>query len=178
MALDTSRTIEIESSPLKLLMLVGVGVLLTATSAAIAFNWLPGTPVAPLGRAFGWFGLVFFAACTAVALWRLFTARGPVITISPHGIRDTRIAADVIPWSATTGISTWEFKRQKVMVLAVEPAVERKLALTRMARWTRDANRALGADGLCITAQGVKIDHQTLLSTSLAYLHAAHPSGS
>ena len=52
-------------------------------------------------------------------------------------------------------------------------AVEERLNLSRMVRMTRKANIALGADGLCVTAQGIKIDYDTLLSTSLKYWKAA-----
>jgi hypothetical protein len=38
-----------------------------------------------------------------------------------------------------------------------------------IARWTRGANRALGADGLCVTAQGLKIDYPALLATCMDY---------
>jgi hypothetical protein len=65
------------------------------------------------------------------------------------------------------------YRRQKIIVLVVEPATEASLALTPIVRWTRDANRALGADGLCIAAQGLKIDHDTLLATITAYAQAA-----
>jgi hypothetical protein len=58
------------------------------------------------------------------------------------------------------------------MVLAVDPAAERGFVLTRMARMTRDMNRSLGADGLCVTASGIKIDYDTLLATSMAYWEA------
>ena len=82
----------------------------------------------------GWASILFFGFCTIVALWRLVTQRGPVVTITPQGIRDIRIVEDFIPWAAIRNISTWEFQRQKAMVLAVDPAVERKLPLTVMAR--------------------------------------------
>jgi hypothetical protein len=58
---------------------------------------------------------------------------------------------------------------QKVMVLAVDPAVEAGLNLSRIARWTRQANRSLGADGLCVTAQGIKTTYATLFSTARAF---------
>jgi hypothetical protein len=173
MPIDTSRTIEIESSPLKLALLFGAGVLMTAGGAVLAFGWFPELAANAYARFIGYMSLVFFAACTMAALMRLFTARGPVITIGPQGIRDTRVAADFIPWSAVTGISTWEHRRQKIVVLAVEPATEASLLLTRIARWTRSANRALGADGLAIAAQGLKIDHDTLLATVTAYWQTA-----
>jgi hypothetical protein len=78
-----------------------------------------------------------------------------------------------VPWSAVTGISTWQLGPQRVMVLAVDPAVERRLTLTTIAKWSRAPNRALGADGLCVTAQGLAIDYDTLYATALAYAEAA-----
>jgi hypothetical protein len=171
MAIDTSRIIEIEASPNKLLGLVGMGVAMTAVSAAIAFALLPG--VGPFDQIWGYAGLVFFGAATVVALWRLATMRGPVVTITPSGIRDIRIAAELVPWSGITRISTWAYAGQKVMVLKVDPACESGLTLSATARWTRGANRALGADGLAITAQGLKIDYQTLFDTSMAYAQAS-----
>ena len=169
MTTDRSRTLVVESSPEKLVLLVGLGVLMTAGAIMVAL--LPG--VSPFHKAVGYFGTVFFGLCTGVFLWRLLTARGPVITISREGIRDTRIAAALIPWSAIRGISTWEYRGQKVMVLAMKPGIEDGLALTHTARRTRSANRALGADGLCVTASGLKIDYDTLLQTALDYARQA-----
>lgn len=177
MTVDTSRVIEVEGSSVKMLALVGAGVIMTAASAAIAFRLLPGLSAGGFHELLGYFGLVFFALGTAVALWRLITARGPVVTITPQGIRDTRIAPELVPWSAIRGISTWELAGNQVMVLAVDPAAEARLTLSTVARWTRSANRALGADGLCVSAQGLKIDYQTLLATSMDYLRTARPSG-
>src|SRR5215510_3879171 len=168
MTTDRSRTLVVESSPEKLVLLVGLGVLMTAGALTVAL--LAG--ISPFHKAMGYFGTVFFGLCTGVFLWRLLTARGPVITISPEGIRDTRIAATLIPWSAIRGISTWEYRGQKVMVLAMKPGIEDGLALTLVARWTRSANRVLGADGLCVTTSGLKIDYDTLLQTTLGYAHA------
>jgi hypothetical protein len=178
MATDTSQTLQIEASPTKLLGLAGLGVLMTAVSVFTTFipaDALPRWVSHEEAAIMGWIGAVFFALCTVLALWRLFTERGPVITISPQGIRDTRITDEFIPWSAITNISTWEFRNQKAMVLAVKPDIEDRLGLTRAARWTRSANRALGADGLCITASGVKIDYDALLQTTRDYAGAKRP---
>jgi hypothetical protein len=62
------------------------------------------------------------------------------------------------------------------MVLMVDPAVEAGLHLTRMARWSRNANRALGADGLCVGSNDLKIGFDRLLSTSLAFARASPSS--
>lgn len=169
MAVDTTRTIEIENAPAKMLRLVGLGVLMTGVSVALAFRWIPDIGPGSYGEFIGYCGLVFFGVCTVVVLWRLLTTRGPVVTIAPDGIRDRRLTSDLIPWTAIRAISTWEYRGQKAMVLAVDPSTEARLALTRMARWTRGANRALGADGLCVTAQGLKIDYVNLMALSLDY---------
>jgi hypothetical protein len=117
---------------------------------------------------------LFFGPCTALAFWKLLTAGRTVVTISPDGIKDIRLAADILPWSGVRNISTAKLERQKFIVLAVEPSTEERLPLTRMARWTRGPNRMLGIDGLCVSAIGLKINHDALLRTCLAYWQAAH----
>jgi hypothetical protein len=126
----------------------------------------------PFMRLVGWTGIVFFGLCTLIAAWRFIAQRGPVITISPDGIRDIRVAADVIPWRAVRHISTWSYERQSAMILAVDPAIEAGLSLSTIARWSRGANTALGANGLAVTAGGVKIGYDALLATSVAYWQA------
>jgi hypothetical protein len=171
MPTDVTRTIEIAGSPGKLILLVALGVLMTAASAAIAFGLIPDVDIVVL--IISYFGVVFFALCTIILVRRLLGARSPVVTITPEGIRDTRVAADLIPWSAIRSLTTWEYAGQKVLVLAVEPTVEQKLTLTTIAQWSRAPNRALGADGLCVTAQGLQTDYDTLFRICTDYAHAA-----
>jgi hypothetical protein len=178
MAVEASRVVEISGSPWKMLGLSVLGVMMTGLSAAIALHLFPGMQVDAFHQLTGYAGAVFFGFCTVLGFWRLFTTSGPVVTITPEGIRDTRVAREFIPWSAIKRISTWEHSGQKVMVLAVNPDVERRLTLTAIARWSRGANRALGADGLCITAQGLRTDYETLFATSLAHAQGAGGPGS
>lgn len=70
------------------------------------------------------------------------------------------------------GVSTWGYKGQQVIVLAVDPDIEAQLGLSRIARMTRTANAALGADGLCVTAQGLKISYEQLLAATTTFLEA------
>lgn len=95
--------------------------------------------------------------------------QGTVVTLSPQGIRDIRIAPEVIPWSAIRNVSTWKSQSQRIMVLDVDPETESRLPLSKIARWTREANKKLGADGLCVTAQGINTDYDGLLDATLAY---------
>ena len=173
--IDTNERLDIDASPWKLLGFGLLGIGMTALGAALAFGFLPGGPPAgSFGQFIGYAAFLFFGLCTAILLWRAFTSRGPVVTITPDGIRDSRVAADFIPWTAVLHISTWTHSGQKVMVLAVDPDVERKLALTRIAKMTRGANRSFSIDGLCVTAQGLKMSYDDLLRTSMAYATAAH----
>jgi hypothetical protein len=173
MTIDTSRTLEIAGSRAKLAGLFALGILMTGLSAAIALRWLPDITAGSLEQSVGWLGVLFFGLGTCMGLWRLLSARAPVLTITPEGIRDTRVAAEFLPWTAIQGISTWQMAGQSVMVLAVDPTVESRLSLTALARWSRGANRSLGADGLCITAQGLQIDYDSLFATAVAYVEAA-----
>jgi len=172
MSIDTRHAVEIEASPLKMLALAGLGLFMTVLSAAVAVRAFPNVPPDSSAEFYGYAGTALFAACTLLILWRALTTHGPVVTITCEGIRDSRVAAELIPWSAVNDIATWEYRRQRVMVLTVDPAIEAGLNLTRMVRWTRGANRALGADGLCIAVQGLRIGFDELLATSLAYAHA------
>lgn len=177
MTVDTSGTITISMAPWKLVGLVALSLGMTALSAVVAGlvpSPVPGMVLGGGDAVFGYGGLALFGVATALLVWRLLSQRGPVVTLSPDGLRDVRVCADPIPWRAVRSISTWERQRQKIMVVAIDPAVERTLRLTWLARLSRGPNRALGADGLCIPAQGLTIDHATLVAAAQAYARAAH----
>src|ERR1700751_3130325 len=108
--IDTSRKLNIEISPWRMLGVIAAGVAMTALSAALAFRLLP---VDTSRQLVGYAGLLLFGVGTGLALWRLIRRRGPIMTIAPEGIRDTRLAAELIPWRAVRGISTWSYKRQR-----------------------------------------------------------------
>jgi hypothetical protein len=164
---------EVKGSPAKLIGLLAIGALLTVASAALAFRRLPATPRSVV---WGWVGLAFFGLCTAICLWRLRTAGRTIVTVTPRGIKDVRLTADVVPWSAVRDISTAVVRSQEFIVLAVDPSFEQRLALTLIAKWTRGPNRALGIDGLCVSAIGLKIDHDALFESMLDPLAGGTPS--
>jgi hypothetical protein len=174
---EAQRVLEISQSPWRMIRLAVVGVALTALSASIAFRLLPNLQPDLFQQFIGYVGIVFFGLCTGILVWRLLTVRGAVVTITPEGIRDTRIAPELIPWSAITGVSTWQHRGQKVLVLAVDSAVQNRLTLTRIARWSRETNRAFGIYGLCIAATGLNINYDALLQTCLRYVKNARFAG-
>jgi hypothetical protein len=138
----------------------------------LALRLYPSVPNDPATVTAGYSGLVFFSFCAAVAIWRLIAQRGAVVTLSPSGLLDRRVTGEPIPWRAIKSISTWQMQRQMVLVVAVDPAVEAGLTLTRLARWTRTANRTLGADGLVVSAHGLKVGYPTLFYTCRDYWEA------
>ena len=167
MAIDTMPTIEIKQSPWRMLGIIAIGVGFVATSLFIA--WEENIVFKIIGTS----GVLFFGLVTAIAIWRLLTELGPVVTVSPTGVRDTRVAAELVPWSAITGVSTWSAFDQPTIVLHMDPEAERRLTLSLVTRFTRRANAAIGADGLCIASQGLKMRHDALLDTITAYWQAA-----
>ena len=80
---------------------------MTGSSAAIALDLIPDIAAGSLNEFIGYAGTILFSICSAISGWRLLTIRGPVVTITPQGIRDTRIAAEFIPWTSVKQISTW-----------------------------------------------------------------------
>lgn len=168
--IDTSATTTVEQSPWKMLLL------LLGSLAFVAAGWwmtgaTAGTSRQSVGTIhfFGWASIIFFGFCALVAVRQLVTFRGPVVTFSPRGIRDIRVSSDTIPWTAVRSINTWSHKGTRIMVLGLHPGEEEKLVLSAITRMTRSANKALGADGLSIASTGMKMSHDRLMETAIAY---------
>lgn len=167
---DTSRTLELLHSPLKMFGMLAAGVSMTALSLVFVLPVFPELGDDAVAYAIGIVGTLFFGLCTLMILRQWFTLEA-VITISPAGLRDVRVAQEFIPWPAIERLSTWSLQGQSILVVAVAPEVESRLNLTRTARWSRGPNRKLGADGLCVSAHGLKIDFASL--TALVHAYAA-----
>ncbi len=167
-----SETIEIKGSPAKLVGLVVLGIIMTGASGMIAFGIIPNVDGSFI-QFIGWFGLLFFGACLLVAVSRFFASSKTVVTLSPEGLLDTRVAQKPIPWSEMQDIGVWESNGQKVIVISVPHNVELQLGLTFIARKTRGANAKLGADGLCLVSTGLKISHDDLLDLIMIRADAA-----
>jgi hypothetical protein len=162
--------VEVRQSPLAMLGMIAISIVLTAVSVAVLVMLHDDrTTTSKYFLEFAAHaGIALSSVGTVLILWRLFTVRGPVVTVTAEGIRDIRVAAEFIPWRAITDISTWRSRGKKVIILAVDPVVENRLTLTRMARWSRGPNRLLGIDGLCIVAVGLDTSLDELLRLCMA----------
>lgn len=169
-AIDTTRTYSFRQSPWRMAGLVLAGLVMTGAAAILAFGMIDTSRMGGLAPVVGFVGLIFFGAATCMVAWRIVALRGPVLTLSPEGLRDVRVAAESIPWPAVEAFGTWSANKQSFVILRVAPEVERGLRQTRIARWTRSANRSLGADGLAIGTTGLELAHEDLLRLIAAYL--------
>lgn len=162
---DPSQVIEIENSPRELLAMGGI-----AAGGTVLFAGMVLWPNIYL-QVFFCFAAVAFGFMTIVILRQLLTVRGPVVTITPDGIRDIRVAAEFIPWTAVRKIRM--DNESMVTVLVIDPAVEQRLTLTTSARWRRAVSRRLRGGGLIITASGLKIGYHALFRISQDCVWAA-----
>lgn len=161
-------TIEIDQSPLKMLGIAALSLVMVGASAFAAFG-LPEQDRGSLLAFIGIVGMLFFGLCGIAIAWRALAVRGPVLTLSPQGLHDVRVSRLPIPWSAIRTLHTWSFRGQKFLLVSVDPATEASIGLTRMARWTRSANQSVNADGLAVSAQGLKVSYDELLDRVRAY---------
>jgi hypothetical protein len=120
-------------------------------------------------------GVAFFGLGTLKIIWALISAKGPIVAISRYGIRDLRISNDLILWGSVEDITTWEYRRQKCIVLKISPALESQLFASKAKRAMLLANRAVGVDGIAINPSG-SVDFDMLLKTCMAYYSAVKSS--
>lgn len=160
----------------RLLMFFGGNLLLTLLCAGLAFAWQEGKSVTTFEVAACYIGAVFFGLATCRMLWRLMSARQPVVFISRVGIRDTRLADETIAWSAVRKIMLWEQRAQKFVVLKVDPLVAERFSGGLLTQALSMMNKALGADGVIVSAGGLTMDVEKLLEACKQYWGAGRPA--
>jgi hypothetical protein len=124
----------------------------------------------------GYAAIAFFGGGVLLSVANTLAQSGPLLTLSPMGLRDTRISPDFIPWHSVDAIFTWAQHGQRMIVLQLHPGAEEKLRLTRMARISRRANARLGADGLVVATSGLNVGFDDLMAATMAYAEAYGPS--
>jgi hypothetical protein len=162
----------------RLLVFFGAGLLLTLLCAALAFMWQQGKNITTFEVAACYVGAVFFGLATFRMLWRLISARSPVVFISRVGIRDLRLADETIAWSSVRKIQIWEQRLQKFVVLKLDPLVAGRFSGGVLGRALSLMNKTLGADSVIVNAGGLTMDVKTLLETCKQYWGAGRPAPS
>ena len=170
MTIDTSQTIEIEGAPLNVAFVVAITGLATAACTVVV---LASAGDASNDAIWGMVGFVFFGLCTIIAARYMASLKGAVLTISPEGIRDLRVAREIIPWSAVRKISSVMSNGQRVMFLSIDPGIEARLTPSPASKGFGGHRRPSGEQGIGIPVQGLKTDYDTLLMTCALYVRAA-----
>jgi hypothetical protein len=158
---DVSDELAIGYSTWRMLVLIGAGIIMTLLCGAIAFLIV------------GYAGVAFFGAATCTAVWKLLTAKGPVLFINRTGICDLRIADQWILWESVTDIFVAKVRSQKFVVLKVSPALEELLFATTLRRMVQAANGALGVDGVVISPTGLSMNADALFEACGRYRAAS-----
>ncbi|MCK1736000.1 hypothetical protein IVA79_19160 [Bradyrhizobium sp. 138] len=152
---DASHDLEIGPCRTSLRPLVAAGFAMTLLSASLAFDWWDG--LGEYDTMVGFAGVVVFAVMTIRLIWMLPTQRGPVVVVTPYGIRDLRIGNEFLPWDSIAEISAEERGGHKMIVLTPTPGLQRQLCSIRhLARRTQN-NR------IVIRSEGLAADFETLL---------------
>jgi hypothetical protein len=174
---DTPDEVEIGYSSSRMLLLVALASMMTLLSASIAFDWFGNGGLSRYDALAGRAGLVVFGAATCRLIWLLSAARGPVLLIGRYGIRDLRVANEFMLWDSMAEVSTCEYRRRKYIVLKITPALEQQLFISKAMQAMLHANRAMGLDGIAVSAGGLTADFEKLFDACAAYHMAARRAG-
>jgi hypothetical protein len=169
METDVARIMEFRPSPIRLFWL-GLGALAMAIASFAMARAYFGT--GNIREFIGWAGALFFGACFLIAIWRSFRMNQPTLTLSSEGFRDTRISSEFIPWTTVEKISVWRHRSANAIVVKVSETVWEDFPLSRLARWSRSANRSLGADGLSIGTSELRVKFDDILAMMQTYATA------
>ena len=123
--IDATHDLEISPCTTQLRLLVAAGFAMTLLSATLALGWWDG--LGDYDTTVGYAGVVAFAVMTGRLIWMLPAERGPVVIVTPYGIRDLRIGNEFLLWDSIAEISAEEGRGHKVIVLTPTPALQRQL---------------------------------------------------
>jgi hypothetical protein len=152
---DASHDLEVGPCVTRLRLLVAAGFAMTLLSASLALGWWGG--IGDYDTAMGYAGVAVFGPITFWLIWMLPAERGPVVIITPYGIRDLRIGNEFLLWDSIADVSADECRGHKVIVLTPTPALQLQLCCIRA------ASRGTQPDRIVIQSEGLATDFDTLL---------------
>ncbi len=170
--IDSFHDLEIGQCGTRLRLLVAAGFAVTLFSASLAFGWWG--EIAAYDTTIGYLGVALFGPVTAWLIWMLPAERGPVVIVTPFGIRDLRIGNEFLLWESVADVSVEDRSGRKVIVLTPTPALQQQLssirAVARSARGERQDER------IVIRPDGLATDFDTLLRACRDCHAAANPA--
>lgn len=161
--IDAAHDLEIKQCTTQLRLLVAAGLAMTLLSASLAFGWWDG--FGGYDTTVGYAGVALFGLITGRLIWMLPAERGPVVIVTPYGIRDLRIGNEFLLWESIAEVSTEERGGRRMIVLTPTPALQRQLGCIRARIGYRIGGKSRGVqdDRIAIRPDGLATDFETLL---------------
>ncbi|MFK4722388.1 hypothetical protein ABIE89_003488 [Bradyrhizobium niftali] len=149
-SIDAAYDLDINPCATYLRLLVAVGFAMTLLGASLAFDW---GGVGDYDTTVGYAGVALFG--TSRLIWMLPAERGPVVIVTPSGIRDLRIGNEFLPRESIAEVSTEQRRSHRMIVPTPTLALPRQLAGIRarirsMSRGAQDGRIVVRRDGLAI----------------------------
>ena len=158
--IDAAHDLEINPCATRLRLLVAAGFAMTLLSASLAFDWWDA--LGNYDASVGYAGVALFGLITSRLIWLLPAERGPVVIVTPYGIRDLRIGNEFLLWESIAEVSAEQRRGHSMIVLTPTPALQRQLCCIR-ARTGSGKSRGVEDDRIVIRADGLATDFETLL---------------
>lgn len=153
--------------------LIGLtAVLLACTCFAMAWPFFPDVEPGSRQQFYGWLGVVFFTVGACAVFQHSFGRNRPKLVLSPQGFHFNTVSAEMIPWTAVTGIQNWRQRRGQIIVVKVTEETWKTAGMTRETLGARAANKLQGVDGVAVSPAGLKISFHELIRTFQAYAQA------
>ncbi|MBR0784452.1 STM3941 family protein [Bradyrhizobium iriomotense] len=155
---DASHDLEVNQCATRLRLLVAAGFAMMLFSASLAFDWWDS--LGDYDTAVGYAGVAVFGLITGWLIWLLPGERGPVVIVTPYGIRDLRIGNEFLLWESIAEISTEDRRGHRMIVLTPTPALQQQLSCIRGR--SRATPRGAQQDQIVISSEGLATDFDTL----------------
>jgi hypothetical protein len=182
--IDVRKVIEIGYSTLHQVLACVLNLAIAAACMAQLFHFAsdllhffrrpiePGSLPGSLKEVGTVFGAAIFGAAGVAMFWRALKQPSTIITLSPLGLRDVRLAADLIPWNAVRGVSMVSHVGLKTLIVDIDPAVLQRLGPTHKALSMRRLNQAAGISGVSMETSTLSVSRAWLETAVTAYAMA------
>lgn len=145
----------------KILPIVGFLTLIAIVSGAQTFGYLTFHFRTEFGKFISPIGLVISLLGIPLMLYVLWKAPSNILTLTPEGIKDTRVSSDLIPWRQVAAIDVKKIDHLWQILLVVNRASE--LHLSKYYRgFAGDADIERDRRTFNIAPQGLNINRSTL----------------
>ena len=171
--IDPSQTVEVSASALQLLGSLALTVLASLGIAAAV--WLNAPILTTTALIAFLIGTAVLIGLSFVLARLMFRSSEPVVTISPEGVCDRRLSADLVSWRDIEDIRPRRNHQAPVIELVLRKEADKAMTYKPLPRLLRSYHRLSNSVRFAVSAHGLKIGHRQLLETLKAYAEAHGP---